>query len=134
MDEARKLADQALVESERIAYRPEIGRALYTIALLEQDAGDYAAAEKTLQRASTAAMSSSSDELTAQVLIELADIVGYELARPPRRIGSSRSRARRSSGSAIRRNFASSCSRRRARLSLAEGNTSRRSPRSTRRR
>ena len=82
MDEARKLADQALVESERIAYRPEIGRALYTIALLEQDAGDYAAAEKTLQRASTAAMSSSSDELTAQVLIELADIVGYELARP----------------------------------------------------
>jgi len=37
MDEARKARRPGLVESERIAYRPEIGRALYTIALLEQE-------------------------------------------------------------------------------------------------
>ncbi|MDQ3339527.1 MAG: serine/threonine-protein kinase [Myxococcota bacterium] len=82
MVEARKLAEQALADAERIKYRPSAAAALLTLAWLDQDAGDYAGAEKHLRRASTEAMSSSYDELLADILIELADVVGYELARP----------------------------------------------------
>jgi tetratricopeptide (TPR) repeat protein len=82
MAEARKLAEQALAEAERIKYRPSAAMALQTIARIEHEAGDYAGAEKTMQRAATEAIGSGYDELVADVLIELADIVGYELARP----------------------------------------------------
>jgi serine/threonine protein kinase/tetratricopeptide (TPR) repeat protein len=82
MADARKLAEEALAEAERINYRPSAAAALQTLARIDQDAGDYASAEKLMQRASTAALSSNSDELAAVILTELADIVGYELARP----------------------------------------------------
>jgi len=79
-------------------------------------------------------MSSSSDELTAQVLIELADIVGYELARPAEahrlvEIARGADRADRQSAEISPR----AAQRRRAGSPWPRGNTSRRSPRSTRR-
>jgi tetratricopeptide (TPR) repeat protein len=80
--EARKIAEQALAEAERINYKPSAAAALLTMARIDQDSGDYASAEKLMQRASTAALSSNYDELAASILIDLSDIVGYELARP----------------------------------------------------
>jgi tetratricopeptide (TPR) repeat protein len=79
---ARELALRALAEAERIGFKPSIATALLVLARLEYDEGDYAAAEKLLQRASGEAMAGSYDELVADVLTELADLVGYDLARP----------------------------------------------------
>jgi tetratricopeptide (TPR) repeat protein len=81
-DELRPLLARLSAEAQRLGYRPFAARALLALGTMQVDVGEYAAAEKSLQRASSEAIAANDDWLAAEALVSVVDVVGYQLGRP----------------------------------------------------
>ncbi|MGD0529198.1 MAG: serine/threonine-protein kinase [Polyangiaceae bacterium] len=75
------IATTASVDAASLAYRPLEAEALYLLADVEDDQGDYKAAEKTMLRASSSAIAGHHDEMLARSLAALVVEVGLRQAR-----------------------------------------------------
>ncbi len=75
------IATTASTDAATLAYRPLEAEALYLLADVEDDQGDYRAAERTMLRASTSAIAGHHDEMLARSLAALVVEVGLRQAR-----------------------------------------------------
>jgi serine/threonine-protein kinase len=76
-----ELAHEVLAEASQLGYAPLEAEALLLVGALEDDGGDYAAAEKNLEAAFHLAGRIGYDSLAEQAATRLVSTVGNELAR-----------------------------------------------------
>jgi tetratricopeptide (TPR) repeat protein len=79
--EALGIATTAATDAASLGYRPLEAEALYLLADVEDDQGDYKAAEHTMLRAATAAIAGHHDQMLARSLAALVVEVGLRQAR-----------------------------------------------------
>ena len=79
--EARGLAAGAVEDAAAIGYRPLEAEALFLLGDIDDDLGDYKAAEATMVRASSAALAGHHDEVLARSLTALVAETGLRQAR-----------------------------------------------------
>jgi tetratricopeptide (TPR) repeat protein len=79
--EALGIATTAAVDAASLGYRPLEAEALYLLGDVEDDQGDYKAAEHTMLRAATAAIAGHHDQMLARSLTALVVEVGLRRAR-----------------------------------------------------
>lgn len=79
--EALGIATAATTDATALGYRPLEAEALYLLADVEDDQGDYKASEHTMLRAATAAIAGHHDQMLARALAALVVEVGLRQAR-----------------------------------------------------
>jgi tetratricopeptide (TPR) repeat protein/tRNA A-37 threonylcarbamoyl transferase component Bud32 len=79
--EARAIATAATDDAATLGYRPLEAESLFLLGDVQDDLGDYKAAERTMVRAATAAIAGRHDEVLARALTALVAVVGLRQAR-----------------------------------------------------
>ncbi|MCA9691075.1 MAG: tetratricopeptide repeat protein, partial [Myxococcales bacterium] len=81
-DQSRTLARDAVARAEALGYRPLTAEALVSLGRLQEQAGELAEAETSLQRAYWAAEASHHETTKAEAAALIVTVVGVRLARP----------------------------------------------------
>ncbi|MCA9707579.1 MAG: serine/threonine protein kinase, partial [Myxococcales bacterium] len=81
VEEARKLAEEALREAEGVGYEPLRLEALTTLGVVLEHAGEFVEAEARMREAMWGAVRIGDDRVASRAAIQLVSVVGDRLAR-----------------------------------------------------